>query len=235
MITLHRDTLTFTFPEIAQEVRLLVQRKIKEVAAELPPVWDRDELISQIESSWCFDELQPRGASTRTSRMQTWTPADIEGMLEEFAFNLAGVGRDSLTALDVKFQRTMRIPDDGETYALPIGLGQLPIRSVDDFPETAPASWLKQGGVILPLARSEALWIWFSSTYHLQLRLTLEMSMRFPISHRNRASRKSLRIILRVPGSFREGSEVVRRFVAIPLSRGDPRETQGFGDRSPTR
>jgi hypothetical protein len=166
VITLHRDSLTFTFPDIAQEVRALVQCKIREVAAGLPPTWDRDELISQIESSWCFDELGAEAQEHARGEMRTWTPADIEGMLEEFAFNRSGVGRPSLTGLDVKFQRTMRIPDDGETYALPIGLGQLPLRSVDDFPETAPASWLKKGGVILPLARSEALWIWFSSTYH---------------------------------------------------------------------
>ena len=171
VITLHRDTLTFAFPEIAQEVRSLVQHKIKEVAAELPPIWDRDELVSQIESSRCFDELSQEAQERARSRMRTWIPADVEGRLEEFAFNLAGVGRDSLTALDVKFQRTMRIPDDGETYALPIGLGQLPLRSVDDFPETAPARWLKEGGVILPLARSEALWIWFSSTYHFAIKI----------------------------------------------------------------
>jgi hypothetical protein len=28
------------FPEVAQEVRSLIYRKIKKVAAELPPTWD---------------------------------------------------------------------------------------------------------------------------------------------------------------------------------------------------
>jgi hypothetical protein len=57
VISLHRDTLTFTFPEIAREVRSLL--KIKEVAAELPPTWDRAALISKIESHRDFPKLSP--------------------------------------------------------------------------------------------------------------------------------------------------------------------------------
>ena len=41
VISLHRDRLTFTFLEIAREVRSLLDTKIKEVAAGLPPTWDR--------------------------------------------------------------------------------------------------------------------------------------------------------------------------------------------------
>ena len=38
-------------------------------------------------------------------------------------------------------------------------------RAVDDFAGTAPASWLKKGGVMMPMDQSEALWIRFSARY----------------------------------------------------------------------
>ena len=33
----------------------------------------------------------------------------------------------------INFQRTLRIPDDGQTYHLPPGLGQFLIRHIEDF------------------------------------------------------------------------------------------------------
>jgi hypothetical protein len=44
MITLKHDTLSFTFPEIARQVRVLVERRIQEIASELPPTWDRADI-----------------------------------------------------------------------------------------------------------------------------------------------------------------------------------------------
>ncbi len=66
-------------------------------------------------------------------------------------------------ALSMDFQRTLRIPDDGDDYPLPPGLGRFPLRHVDDFSERAPDSWLTHGGVMLPMYQSEAVWLNFSS------------------------------------------------------------------------
>jgi hypothetical protein len=52
VITLRRDTLTFTFPEISREVRALVNRKIKQLAAQLPPTWDRDAKRRAVLPQW---------------------------------------------------------------------------------------------------------------------------------------------------------------------------------------
>ncbi len=156
MITLHRDTLTFTFPQITREVRALVNRKIKQVAAELPQTWDRTALISKIEAHRDFPKLREEEQECARERLRTWTPADVEGVLEEVVLNRGGLRMDSFIRLNVKFQRTMRIPNDNNSHALPDDLGQFPLRSVDDFPETAPTSWLKNGGVVMPLAESEA-------------------------------------------------------------------------------
>ena len=66
--------------------------------------------------------------------------------------------------LAVEFQRTLRIPDDGNEHFLPPGLGNFPLRHVDDFAEDAPEDWMTRGGVMLPMYQSEALWINFRPT-----------------------------------------------------------------------
>ncbi len=64
---------------------------------------------------------------------------------------------------DLEFQRTLRIPDDGNDYPLPPGLGRFPLRHVDDFADRIPAPWREHGGVMLPMFQSEAMWINFDS------------------------------------------------------------------------
>ena len=59
----------------------------------------------------------------------------------------------------------LRIPDDGKAYHLPPGLGQFPMSHVDDYSENVPESWIKHGGVMLPMYQSEALWAYFNSNY----------------------------------------------------------------------
>ncbi|HEU4885298.1 MAG TPA: hypothetical protein VFT45_23755 [Longimicrobium sp.] len=67
--------------------------------------------------------------------------------------------------LQIRFQRTLRIPDDGRSYPLPPGLGAFPLRHVDDFAERVPESWMRHGGVMLPMYQSEAMWLHFSSPH----------------------------------------------------------------------
>ena len=62
----------------------------------------------------------------------------------------------------VTFQRTLRIPEDG-LHDLPPGLGEFPLRRVEDYPDTAPAEWLMRGGVMLPVYQREAMWLWFDA------------------------------------------------------------------------
>src|SRR4029453_5323220 len=67
--------------------------------------------------------------------------------------------------LDIDFQRTFRIPDDGKTYPLPPGFGRFPLRHIDDPAESVPPEWLTRGGVMLPMYQSEALWLLFQPKY----------------------------------------------------------------------
>src|SRR5215475_3481031 len=63
--------------------------------------------------------------------------------------------------LDIGFQRTFRIPDDGKTYPLPPGFGFFPLVHVDDHAHRVPSDWLDRGGVMLPMYQSEAMWLYF--------------------------------------------------------------------------
>ena len=63
---------------------------------------------------------------------------------------------------EISFQRTLRIPDNDETWPLPPGLGCFPIVHVDDFAASLPAEWKERGGVAFPMYQSEAMWIAFS-------------------------------------------------------------------------
>lgn len=65
--------------------------------------------------------------------------------------------------LRVDFQRTLRIPDDGRDWPLPPGLGRFPLVHVDDHAERVPPAWRRHGGVMLPMYRSEAMWLSFRS------------------------------------------------------------------------
>ncbi len=65
--------------------------------------------------------------------------------------------------LTLTFQRTLRIPDDGNTYPLPPGLGAFPIRRVDDYADRVPPEWTCRGGVLIPMYQREAMWLNFSA------------------------------------------------------------------------
>ena len=56
----------------------------------------------------------------------------------------------------------MWCPPDAEG-PLPPGLGNFPLRHVDDFADMAPAHWLERGGVMLPMYQAEAMWLLFSA------------------------------------------------------------------------
>jgi hypothetical protein len=87
----------------------------------------------------------------------------IELKHDGLVFSFPGVHRDARFSID--FQRTLRIPDDGSDYPLPPGLRSFPLRHVDDFAKNVPTPWIRQGGVMLPMYQSEALWLHFHAHY----------------------------------------------------------------------
>ncbi len=65
----------------------------------------------------------------------------------------------------IEFQRTLRIPDDGQDYPLPPGLGCFPLRHLDDYAPRLSEQWLRRGGVVMPMHQAEAMWIDFQSSF----------------------------------------------------------------------
>ena len=65
--------------------------------------------------------------------------------------------------VSISFKRTLRLPDDGETYPLPPALGDFPLRHIEDFDLKDCDHLKKRGGVMMPMFQADALWINFNS------------------------------------------------------------------------
>lgn len=87
----------------------------------------------------------------------------LEAKSNKLIFSFPKIHKDAI--LEIEFQRTFRIPDDGKNYNLPPGLGAFPIAKVEDYKEKLPAKWVERGGAIIPLSTSEAMWIRFNPHY----------------------------------------------------------------------
>lgn len=67
------------------------------------------------------------------------------------------------SGLRISFQRTLRIPDDGDAHALPPGLGRYQLYNVAQFAEKLPQVITERGGVLLPMYENEAMWMQFGT------------------------------------------------------------------------
>ncbi|APU88840.1 putative membrane protein [Virus Rctr197k] len=66
-----------------------------------------------------------------------------------------------INGINIVFHRTLRLPEDGKTHALPPSLGAFPLKRVDDYKGKVPPVWNEHGGLFLPLFQREALWLGF--------------------------------------------------------------------------
>jgi hypothetical protein len=139
--------------------------------------------------------------------------------------------------LEVVFQRTLRIPDDGKSYPLPPGLGRFPLYHVDDFAPRLPDDWVRHGGVMLPMYQAEALWINFRSPvgYPFAVKVaTGKINAVTGESWRDGLNRGPQDYVA-VPGQpWLDGYVVtkgfIRQFVAMPLGAGYTVEEQVTGE-----
>jgi diguanylate cyclase (GGDEF)-like protein len=145
----------------------------------------------------------------------------------------------------IGFQRTLRIPDDGREYPLPAGLGEFPLRHVDDHADTVPAPWLERGGVILPMHQAEALWISFGAGYPAAVKVAAgkinavsgegwSTTLRGPVNPRFRPRASAEQDYLVLPqqpwlDGFHVATGQIRQFVAMPLGGGHTAEEQLTG------
>lgn len=141
--------------------------------------------------------------------------------------------------LSLQFQRTLRIPDDDREYPLPPGLGAFPLKHVDDFDQNVPAAWIDQGGVMLPMYQSEAMWINFHSNYIVNHDTGYPFAIKIAAGKINAVNGKSWaeglvrnsQNYMVSPGQpWLDGycveKGVIRQFVAMPLGDGYSAEEQ---------
>ncbi len=143
--------------------------------------------------------------------------------------------------LRIEFQRTLRIPDDGKKHSLPPGLGEFPLRHVDDFADKVPENWLEHGGVMLPMYQSEALWVnflgsgsWQSGRYPFGVKIaTGKINAVTGKAWENGLNRKPQDYLVVPEQPWLDGYCVakgeIRQFVAMPLGAGYTAEEQITG------
>jgi len=159
----------------------------------------------------------------------------IELKRNRLRFRFPEVHRDA--ELTVEFQRTLRIPDDGEDYHLPPGLGRFPVRHVDDYAEDVPPGWLRHGGVLLPMYQAEAMWLNFDSPrgYPFAVKVAAGKINAVTGEEWDDALHRNPQDYVMVPEQpwldgycVEEGT--VRQFVATPLGEGYTAEEQITGE-----
>ncbi|MFC7262879.1 hypothetical protein [Streptomyces lutosisoli] len=135
----------------------------------------------------------------------------------------------------VRFIRTLRLPETG-THALPPGLGEFPIRRVEDYADTVPAEWRARGGVMLPVYLREAMWLSFGGTSEpaaLQVGVGKVCAVSGkPWSSRLTRDPQNYVVLPRQPwlDGINSGKGTVRQFVAVPLGLGATVEGQVTGE-----
>jgi hypothetical protein len=157
----------------------------------------------------------------------------IELDRDGLVFRFPEVHEDAV--LRVGFQRTLRIPDDGRDYALPPGLGNFPMRHVDDFAKSVPDPWLRHGGLMLPMYQSEALWLDFNSPYPFAVKIAagkINAVTGQAWSERLQRDPQDYVVIPEQPwlDGFCVEKGVIRQFVAMPLGSGYSAEEQITGE-----
>ncbi|WP_156724566.1 hypothetical protein [Streptomyces apocyni] len=137
----------------------------------------------------------------------------------------------------VQFVRTLRLPERG-THALPPGLGNFPLRRVEDYPDTVPGPWRERGGVMLPVYLREAMWLSFLGTSEpaaLQVGVGKVCAVSGkPWSSRLRREPQNYLVLPRQPwlDGINSGKGTVRQFVAVPLGLGATVEGQVTGEET---
>lgn len=157
--------------------------------------------------------------------------------------------------IEIRFHKTLRIPDDNKKYPLPPDLSLFPLHHTDDFAHNLPTSWKEHGGVFLPMHQSEAMWVSFHSKWPFAVKMaagkinavsgenwTNELQNNFkpnPVLNALRQGNKQEEITAEhdymvVPSQpwldgFNVGKGVIRQFVAVPLDSGYTVEEQLTG------
>src|SRR5581483_4937247 len=233
MITLKNDSLSFTFPEIDEMLRQLIERHVTDTLATIVAT-DRARAVQALQSSWRFREATPEQRRKAERQVTNATPEKIATALRRKCKSVVDRHSACIITLEIEFQRTLRIPDDGKIYPLPAGFGRFPLRHLDDYKETVPASWMERGGVLMPMYQSEALWINFRTRYPFAVKVAAGKINALTGGLWNGGLESDPQNYLVLPeqpwlDGFAVQKGVIRQFVAMPLGSGYSMEEQISG------
>jgi len=230
MINLDHDSLSFTFPEIAHQLSSHIELRICDFLPRLLEPAQRADLLRDLESYWGFQRLPAAEQEVLRARAKSLGADEVRDALRK-----ATSGEHVRPRLTIGFERTLRIPDDGKAYPLPAGLGRFPLRSVDDFSGTVPASYTSRGGVLMPMYQSEALWINFSTNYPFAVKVAagkINAVSGEPWASGLQRDPQNYLVVPEQPwlDGFSVGEGFIRQFVAMPLGAGYSVEEQLTGN-----
>ena len=137
----------------------------------------------------------------------------------------------------LSFQRTLRIPDDNGSHALPPGLGDFPLHHVDDHLERLPSRWREHGGVFMPMYQAEALWILFKggrNAYPMAVKVAAgKVDALTGEPFRNALTQRPQDYLVAPAQPWLDGfcvrKGLIRQFVAMPMEQGYTAEEQLSG------
>ncbi len=135
----------------------------------------------------------------------------------------------------IEFQRTLRIPDDNRSYALPPGLGRFLLQHVDDFQNTLPERWSRHGGVFFPMYQAEAMWINFEGSYPMAIKIAAGKINAVTGKNWNNELNsvpQDYVVLSEQPwlDGYNVSEDMIRQFIAMPLGYGYTAEEQITGE-----
>lgn len=232
----HRS-LSFQVPEILPELRRCTEQHLEQL---LPKVLNQNRLeafAAMVEREFHDQRTTEAWRAKARETLKNLSQAELENAfraetMEQFERHC---GKGDLD-LNIEFQRTLRIPDDDKEYPLPAGLGPFPMHHIDDYEERLPDSWLRRGGVIMPMYQSEALWINFTSgSLPFAIKIAsgkINALTGKPWSNDLTQDPQNYMVSSRQPwlDGFAVEEGIIRQFVAMPLGEGYSVEEQLTGE-----
>ncbi|KAJ3068645.1 hypothetical protein HK102_007120 [Quaeritorhiza haematococci] len=173
------------------------------------------------------------------------TEADVKPQTVELSRDAKKVNRD----LSISFHRTLRVPEDGETYPLPACLGHFPLFDVSQYRQKINDDRIaKRGGVFFPVYQREAMWISFASRDFLPYAIKLSgggvngitglpnhVDLTGPDARKGHEEIEQDYLVVPTQpwiDGVRMDDKTVRQFVAMPLDSGYTIEDQLTGKGS---
>jgi hypothetical protein len=141
----------------------------------------------------------------------------------------------------VSCQRTLRVPEDDQTYPLPPGLGVFPLLAIQDYRDHIPDQWRMTDGALIPMYQREALWLGFSAAAWKPNAVKIAIGGINAISgelddNQLHTDPQNYIVCPNQPwlDGIHTGHESIQQFVAVPLGKNNTIEAAmtGAGNRS---